>query len=129
MKKLGILFFGLFAAHVAFAQEAVDPTVDFLKLLIESIGGMKGASALAIAALVVQLIVRFLDLPFVGGWFGEKSGWIKLLIVSGLTMVAAPIGLVATGMSWPAALIHSATLSAVMVFVNQVMKQFAARKE
>lgn len=113
----------------AVVAPAVDPTLDFLKLLLDSLGGMKGASTLAIVGIVVQLLIKLVDLPLLGSLFSGSKGWVKLVIVSGLTFALAPITLVQTqGLTWGAALVHSATLTAFMVFANQVYQHFAPAK-
>lgn len=103
----------------------VDPNLSFLQLLLKSIGDMKGATTLAIIAIVIQLLIKLLDLPLVGSWFSGTKGKTKLMIVTGLTFALAPITLVSSlGLDWGAALTHSTTLAAFMVFVNQIFVQF-----
>ena len=130
MKKLFVML--LFAAVVfplgAMAQE-VDPTADFLQLLIASIGGFKGMSTLAIVGVVIQLLIKLISLPFMGSLFLKAPGYLKLLIISGLTLVGGPITLmVVDGLDFGAALIHSATLNAFMVFANQIYLNVIAKK-
>jgi len=127
MKYLKLIFMSLiFLPLCLFAQDVVTDVVvsneDFIKLLIESIGGVKGASTLAIVGIVVQLVMAFFNTKFGGNLV---KGSVKLLIVTGLTLVGGVIGLmVSGGLDIGAALIHSTTLSALMVFVNQLIKQF-----
>lgn len=100
-------------------------TSDFLKLLIDSLGGLKGASSLVIAGVVVQLLIKAMSLPAVGKLFSEAQGWLKLVIVTGLTLVSGVIGLMtAGGLTLGAALVHSTTLAALMVFGNQIIQHF-----
>ena len=106
-----------------------QPNIDFLKLLVESLGGLKGASTLAIVAVVVQLLIKFLNLPIAGGIFGAAKGWLKLAIVTFLTIVSGVTGLMIEGLSLGAALLHSTTLAAFMVFLNQIFQHFWAKKE
>lgn len=136
--KLGKLFLTialLFLPFLVFAQEAVPPatgsplidanTTEFLKYLIDSLGGLKGASALAIAGVVVQALIKLMNLPITNKWFSEAEGWLKLTIVSGLTLVSGVIGLMTVGgLSIGAALVHSTTLAALMVFGNQIIQHF-----
>lgn len=137
MKYLMALFMFFFFPLVAIAQEVVAPapatgsplidqhTSEFLKLLIDSLGGLKGASSLAIAGVVVQLLIKAMNLPAVGKLFSEAQGWLKLLIVTGLSLVAGVIGLMtAGGLTLGAALVHSTTLAALMVFGNQLIQHF-----
>lgn len=112
-------------ASVALAQASpaslpVDlSTGEALELLIKSIGGLKGAGALAIVAFCVQAVMLFFRTPladFAGKW--------KLLIVSLLSLVGGVLALKLTGLDWLGSLVHSSTLTAVTVFGNQVLKQF-----
>lgn len=135
MKKIFALVMFLLLPLLCFAQDAAPPstgsplidqnTSDFLKYLIDSLGGMKGASALVIAGVVVQALLKAMSLPIVGKWFSEAQGWLKLTVVSGLTLVSGVIGLMtAGGLTLGAALVHSTTLAALMVFGNQIIQHF-----
>lgn len=125
----------LFAPLFVFAQDAAPPVVadpngEFIKLLLESMGGLKGASTLAIVGIVVQLLIKALNLPIVGKLFSESSGKVKLVIVSGLTLIGGVVGLMTVeGLTVGAALIHSTTLAAFMVFANQIYQHFAPEKK
>ncbi len=123
----------------AYAQEAVapavaavattaDPNVQFLQMLLASLGGLKGASTLAIVGAVIQMLLQFIDLPWATGVFGKMfsdwQGHKKLLTVSFLTLVGGVVSLVSLNhLSWGAALVHSTTLTAFMVFANQIYQQ------
>lgn len=110
--------------------QVLDPTQEFISLLLQSLGGMKGLSTIAVVGLVVQLLLKLLDLPLLGKFFSESKGWLKLVIVSGLTMVSGVVGLcVHDGLSLGAALIHSTTLTAFMVFANQIWQHFVVDKK
>lgn len=128
MKKyllLAIALFGALFGVLCFGQESVPmPPQDFLLLLIQSIGGLKGASALVIAGTITQLLIKALSLSFVDGWFTKIAGAGKLIIVYGLTLVSGVLALMMTGVSLGAALVHSTTLSALMVFMNEIYKHF-----
>jgi len=123
-------------AYTAFAQSpeagVVDPMAPveldaFLKLLMASLGGMKGASALAIAAVISQLVVAFLKTPLMGKLFSKVNGLWKIAIVLALSLVSGVLGLMSQGVSLSAALVHSTTLSALMVLGNQIYQHFAAK--
>lgn len=104
-------------------------TSEFLKYLVDSLGGLKGASSLVIAGAVVQALIKAMSLPAVGKWFTETQGHIKLLIVTGLTLVSGVIGLMtAGGLTLGAALVHSTTLAALMVFANQIIQHWPKKK-
>lgn len=112
----------------------VDPNMDFLNLLMQSLGGIKGASALAIAGIVVKLLLKALDLPLVAGLMGKAfKDWasgLKLTVVLALSYVAGVIGLMVppTSLSLGAALVHSSTLAAFVVLSNQVYKHWIEKK-
>lgn len=139
LKLCAMFFFAILLPTLAFAQAlppvvldpSLDPNVAYIKLIIDSIGGMKGLGAWGISAVIIQLIIVGLNLPIVGGLFGSAYGWVKLLIVSGLSMVVTPIALMATtpAMDFGAALLHSATLAAVMVFINQIIQHFLPKPQ
>lgn len=99
------------------------PTADWLMMLIAAIGGMKGMSALGIAAAVSQLLLKLMSTPL-----AKFSGKYKLLAVTGLTLISGVLGLMMIGnISIMAALMHSTTLAAFQVFVHQIWKQFVAK--
>jgi len=106
------------------AQKALPVSPEFIDFLIASFNGMKGAGVIGGAAILIQLIVKALDQPFSDHFFGKRSGFNKLLIVSALTLALTPLGLVqGAGLSIGAALLHSTTLASFMVFLNQLYKQ------
>lgn len=103
-----------------------DPlaTVDFLKALVDSIGGMKGAGVMVLVVIVVQLLMLFLRTPlaaFAGKW--------KMLIIYSLSMVGGLLALMAADVDWKAALLHSNTLAAVQTWLHQIWKQFVVKKD
>lgn len=121
-----------FVSLVAYSQDAVTlpVTPDFLDYLVASFNGIKGASVFGGAAIMIQLILKALDQPFAKHFFSNRSGLNKLLIVSALTLAITPLGLI-TGacLTIPAALVHSSTLTAFMVFLNQLYQQAQKQKE
>ena len=144
-----LFYFGAVAAALtvaeAFGQSVATPSgavlqmppagsqqlSDFSQFLINSLGGLKGASALAIAAFVVQVLLKLLDMDVVENWLGKSfsdwSGAWKLVVISGLTLVSGVLGLMVMGhVSLGAALIHSTTLTAFMVFANQIYQHVIA---
>lgn len=128
MKRILAVLLVFLLPMLAFAQDAV-PTEEFLKALIASIGGMKGASHLAIAGVVVQLLIMLLKTPLMGSVFKKIGGQWKLTVVSGLSLIAGVISLKLSGVELGAALIHSTTLTAFMVFANELYKHFAKPAE
>ncbi len=112
-------------------QVILDPVTNeaFLKLLLESIGGMKGAGALGLAFIVSKLLIALFKTKFVDGFFNKIDGAWKLTVVLVLSLASGVLGLSVAGVPIAAALIHSATLSSFMVLVNQIYKQFFAKEE
>ena len=131
MRFLGLFLFAFLSSTFAFAQDVVAPisNEDFLKLLVESIGGIRGAASLAVAGIVVKLLLAFLSSEFFGKLFKNLSGEIKLLIVSALSLAAGVIALMTSGLPLGAALVHSSTLTAFLVLFNQIYKQFIEKKQ
>lgn len=130
--------FALFLPLLLFAQETLPPpetlpevpNVDFLQFLIQSLGGLKGAGTLAIVGVVVQVVIKFLSTPWSGELFKKLTGAKKLLIVTGLSLVGGVVGLMLppTSLTLGAALVHSTTMTAFMVFANQAYKQLVEKK-
>lgn len=113
------------AATVVEEGEVVaPPTGDEWAKLIESLGGLKGASTLAIIAFIVQLLMLLLRTQL-----GAFAGKWRLVVVLGLTMVGGVIALKMQGMEWVAAILHSSTLAAAQVFGHQMFKQFYEKKK
>jgi hypothetical protein len=135
MKKSIMLILGLFLIalpFLAFAQEAVLPpemtNEEFLQLLLASLGGVKGMSALAIAGMATQLVAKFLNTNLMSKVWVQIPGIWKIVTIVTLTAVGGVLGMVSQGVSWGAALIHSSVLSAVMVLANQIYQHVTEPK-
>ena len=102
----------------------IPPSADEIQALLVSLGGLKGAGALAIVAVVVQSLMLFFKSSI-----ASFAGKFQLLIVMLLTLVGGVIALKAQGLEWGAVLIHSSTLTAVQVFLHQIFKQFAGKSD
>lgn len=118
--------FAILIPVVALAQAAslpADlPTADALELLLKSVGGLKGAGALAIAAFCVQAVLLFFRTPLAG-----FAGRWRLLVVAGLTLVFGFMSMLLSGVDWKAAIVHADVLLMLQVFANQIWKQFVAK--
>jgi len=118
----------LLSALVGADAPASLPTADLdvgeaLKQLLASLGGLKGASALGIAVFVVQGVLLFFRTQlasFTGKW--------RLLIVTGLSLVAGVLGLSMAGVPWTTALVHANTIAALQVFIHQLVKQLSEKE-
>jgi hypothetical protein len=129
----GLFLFAMLVSFSALAQEVaavaavvppvVPPTQDEWTALLTSIGGLKGASSMAIAAVVIQGLMLLFRTKL-----GEMAGKFRLLIVSVLTLVGGIIALKISGVEGPALFMHSTTLLSFQVLLNQVMKQFFSAK-
>lgn len=122
--------FLLLVCSTAFAQAASLPVTDIatndaVGQLLQSLGGLKGASGLAIAAAITQAVVLFFRTPL-----ANFAGKYRLLIVLGLNIGLGVLTLMTQGgLSVGAALLHSMTLSAFSVFGHQVYKQLTEKKD
>lgn len=115
-------------ATVLFAPEAradepsvgpADPS-DLAKLL-EAIGGAKGAGAMGIALVVTQVLLMIAK-----ALWNPSGGW-QLTLVSGLSLASGVLFLMVIGkLDLGAALMHSTTLAAIQVFLNQILKKATA---
>lgn len=125
MKKfLGFSAFALFCAFIlavkAFADEViVPPSIDELAALLTSLGGLKGAGALAVAAVVVQGLMLALRSKL-----GEVAGKWRLLLVYLFSVVSGVVALRISGVDLSAALLHTQTLAALQVLAHQCIVQF-----
>lgn len=105
---------------VLFAQEIVPPTAQEWEAFLISIGGLKGASSLAIAAALVQgLMLAFRTK------LGEKTGQYRMVIMLLLTFVASVLAQQISGVTdWKLILANTAVLAAGQNFIHQLWKQF-----
>ena len=116
MTSLFSVFLGVDAASLPVGDLE---TSQALEAFMQSLGGLKGATALGISFAVVQAIMLFFRTPlaaFAGKW--------RLVIVTGLSLVVGTLGLALSGLPVGAALLHSQTFAALQVFINQIFKQF-----
>lgn len=129
--KFLVAMFLFVISMVTFGQviEPPMPPSDFFEILIQSLGGLKGASKLAIAGIVVKVLLAFANSELFGKAFSKIKGSMKLIIVLALSLVAGVIALMSEGMELSAALMHSTTMSAFLVLVNQIYKQFFEKED
>jgi len=109
-----------FCSFLAFGNvEEVFPTEQWIMDLFSGLGGLKGASTLAIVALIVQLIMKFFKTPL-----ANFAGKYRLIVVSGLTVIGGMVGLVAQGSTWLSALVSASVIAAIQVFFHQIVTQY-----
>ena len=120
----------LMLSALALASDVVPiPNEEYIKLLIESLGGLKGATALGIAGIVVKVLLATFNSELLGKQMDKLTGKYKLLLVTLLSLVGGIVALVSTGMPVLTALVHSSILPMFAVFVNQVYKQFVEKDD
>jgi hypothetical protein len=95
----------------------------FLADIIAFIATVKGASVLAIAAGIAQLVMKFFQTPL-----ADFAGKYKLLIVSGVSVVATVLGAMVTGLSFGAAILSGGAIAALQVFLHQIYTHFFAKE-
>ncbi len=128
------LFFMLsLLSFVAFGQdvEPVMPTSDFIQLFLASLGGIKGASVLAIVGIVLKLLFAFLNSELAGkiGFMRDMNSGIKLFLILLISYASGIVTLMTTSdLSFGAAFIHSTSMSALIVLLNQAYKKFIEKK-
>lgn len=126
---LGLLFFCSFGD--LFAAPAIENIeTDSIRLLLKSAGGYLGVKALGASGSLIQILIRVLRSPGSDKFFQKQKPWVRLALISGLTFAITPIGLMTiSGIPLAAAILHSATLNAFMVFLDQVMKKAPRKKD
>jgi hypothetical protein len=127
---MGVFMFStvVMAQETAAAVPQDVSMIDFITLLIQSLNGLKGAGALAAAGVLVQLVLAFAKTPLAGLFFQKLPSGMKLVAVTGLSVVAGVVALLVSGVTLGAALVHSSTLAAFTVFAHQVYKHFFQKK-
>ncbi len=137
MKKFSVYALGFIASFGLFILSAsaqvddpmaVIPISAFLEALLASLGGIKGASGLALAGMVVQLVIKLLKTDLMGKLFQKIDGVWKLVIILSLTYVSGVLSLMMQGVDLGAALIHSTALASLMVLGNELYKHFTQKK-
>jgi len=124
-------FLAFGAEAVAVAVEAVDPGQvamqgdKFIEFLLQSIGGLKGLSALGIVGVVSQVVMKALQTPFLG----KLAGKYRLMAVYALSLVGGVVALKMGGMPLLPALVHSNTLAAYSLLGHQAYKQFIVKRK
>lgn len=127
---LSLVFVMLIAPLLVFAQVDMTPVseVDFLGQVFAFVGGYKGMTALAVTVAVVQLLIMFAKLPTFGKIFTKLTGDMKLLIVTGLTLVAGYLALKVAGVPSSEAIMKTLALPVFQEYIFQLYKQFFAKK-
>lgn len=114
----------LFLTLSALGQEAANLKIDeYLPLLLNSLGGIKGASGLAVAATIVQVVMYSLRLDMVQKRLPKLLGKHKLILIYALSLVSGVLSLRLQGIDLMASLLHSNTLAAYQVLAHQAFKQ------
>lgn len=117
------IFGSLFTFHL-FGQSLPPVNTDAPSMsdwwaLYQALGKASGLSVLGIVALVVQALVLAAR-----SQFDPLPGPMKLLVITGLTLLGGIVGMKAsTDLSWVAILMNSTVLTAIQVFFNQWYKQ------
>lgn len=113
-----VLVFSFALSFAVFAEVAPVPSdTDVLAAILKLIGGIPGASALAIALSVVQTLA----VVFSSQW-GNLLGKYKLLAISAVSVAVPLLTALVSGTPLLAAVLSGAVLAALQVFVNEVIK-------
>lgn len=114
-----------------YAAELVDHIhVDAITMLVNSLGGELGVRAIGASGTIVQILIRVLQSKGSDRFFYRQKPWVRLALVSVLTFAVTPLSLMAIpGIPLSAALMHSATLNAFMVFLDQILKHSPGKKD
>jgi type IV secretory pathway VirB2 component (pilin) len=95
-----------------------------LQMLVQSLGGIKGAGALVVAGIIVQGLMILARTKL-----GDYAGKWRWVIYTGLSLVAGVLALRVSDVSWTGALVHSTTLAAVGNWLHQLVKQVTTKEE
>lgn len=127
------LFLTLLVASLVISVRVIAQVVDpvsneeFFRYALEQFATVKNLSWLAIAAVVVQIVIKFAGTPLFSGWFKSLTGDTKFLIVSILSSIAAVLTLVVQQkFSWGAALISSTALASYSVWGHQAWSRWVS---
>jgi hypothetical protein len=116
---MSFIYMGLtLVMGIAYALETAAPTVEDWKILLEAVGGLKGAGTLGIVAFVAQAILLIARTTL-----GDFAGKWKLAIIAFVSVVGAVTGLMMEGMTLIMSLTHGTVLAAVQVLAAQVYIQ------
>jgi hypothetical protein len=132
MKYLIIFLSVLFLGVVAIAQSVTSTTLVNMQPpdaqevagFIKAIGGWKMLGLMGIAMGAVQAAILVIRSNFV-----KLEGQYTLLLVLGLSLISGVLVLTSGGMALGEAAIHSQTLAALQVFINQIWKQFVEKDD
>lgn len=124
-----VVLTGCISATAAVSPAGPDtvlvPGPDFLQYLIDSFNGLEGASVIASAGLLIQALLRTLDNPVVKHFLATRK-IPRVTLIAALTFLITPIGLInGAGLTIGAAMIHSSTLLAFIVFLNQAANEYS----
>lgn len=100
------------------------PTVADWQAFLSALGGAKGLGTLGVIGVVVQGLLLALR-----SQIGAYAGRYRLVAVALLTFVTGGVGLKLSGLDWASVLMHSSTLLAFQVLLNQVFKQFVVKSD
>lgn len=117
--------FGLFAASlVAMAQDGTVSNGDFFSELIKQVSAMISGKpkAIIIVGTVVQLLIKLINTPMVGGWFASKNGLVKMIVVGVLAIAGMVLDSVIKGAPIMAAITDGVLLTFIMGWVNELIK-------
>lgn len=130
MRILTFITLSLVITLAAMAQDVTNISVnEYFLLLMQSVGGSKGASGLAIAAVIVQIIMYSLRLEAIQSKIPKLLGKHKFLLIYALSLVSGIMSLRLQGVDLMAALLHSNTLAAYQVLAHQAFKQLKENPE
>lgn len=118
---LSLSLFALLLPVSAFAEELIlPPGIDnqaFWEAVLAALGNVGGLSAIGIAALVVQLGMKFLLTPM-----ANISAAAKYLLYAGLHLVSTVLVVMANGGTIGAALLSGAGIAALATFAYEGLK-------
>jgi hypothetical protein len=113
------------APLLALAQTVIAPAASEWEALFVMLGGLKGASSLAIAAALVQAVMLLFRTQL-----GEKTGQYRMIVMLLLTLISSILAQKIAGVNdFAAILSNTAVLAAGQNFIHQLWTQFVVKSE
>lgn len=131
MKTVAFLILAVFTPLVVMAQidlSVIFGNVDAIQMILSQLTTQKLAG-LGLVGGVIQVLMILLRTDIVIKYAGKMSAQVRFAIVAGLSLVGGIVALMAGGLTFGAAIMHSTTLAAFQVFFHQIYTMYIETKQ